>query len=254
MDHSPRSLGAGIMTLSTNGDVLYTNHTRSVSQILRDHGWTCGEEDFTAIVTARCNSLHRERSWIKRSEQPRQSSAVVHTVQNRAPWDVDRVRRRSWGPMNRTVRYFVADDAVPSFLQALLPSPMANPDEEEEMEEVRTFLRTAYWNRTPRRDAWYRYGQLLGGLHNQIINQFHPMFRPRGRERFFALESDHGTWIEINAVGEEEDEVRFSVRGWGPWNVVTHWEEDFEMVCAAPLAASPTRHRWAVECFENPRF
>ena len=96
-------------------------------------------------------------------------------------------------------------------------------------------------------------GRFLGGVDEEMMDRFHILFRPGGRGRFLDIESDHGTWIAVHAEGDEDDQGRFSIVGGGFWDVETQWAEEFDVIYAAPLPASPSRHRWAVDCFEDHR-
>ena len=190
--------------------------------ILARHGWACPLERFLLILDAR---IHRECDIEWRGPTHGQPSDDEEDKGGRGPGipisrEIVQARldysipREIWGPRQRTVVYFVDDSAIPSFLQSSLPLTLPEEDEQEELETLKASLRRIYETR------------LRGSL--------------------------HGSWIAINAVGEEDDQGRFSIIGGGHWDGhSTH--ADFQMTVnkvLGPLPASPVRDRAQAGCFE----
>ena len=192
-------------------------------EILTRNGWYCSLDKFFELLEIRLrferdNCLQESRCrGLHVSEQNDHwtDSEELESTSNTELVREDSIPREIWGPRHQTMIYFINDSAIPSFLQSLLPQTLMDEEELEELEALKTTLRFAYRTRI------------------------------RG--------SSHGSWIAVNAEGQEDDQGRFSIVGGGDWDGLSE-HEDFRMTVhrfMGPLPASPVRDRRQAGCFED---
>ena len=192
-------------------------------EILIRNGWYCSLDNFFEILDIRMrferyNCLQESRcNDLHDNEQNEYGtdSEELESSSNTKTLHENSIPREIWGPRHQTMIYFIDDSAIPSFLQSLLPQTLMDEEELEELEALKTTLRFAYRTRI------------------------------RG--------SSHGSWIAVNAEGQEDDQGRFSIVGGGDWDGLSE-HEDFRMTVhrfMGPLPASPVRDRRQAGCFED---
>ena len=198
-----------------------------VDRILSSHGWTCSEEDFAIVLKTRIETDSRVypptgRKEVRRDED-RGANRPIHPSTRIQCHSLPRgMSRHNWGPRDTDTRYLVSDDAIPFFIQMVLPQRMPETADQLSLDGLRDYLKETYATRSRR----------------------------------------YATIIEIRAAqgGGEAHQNRFGIVRVGPWRdflseiEITDFEVesgiDFKAVFLSPYPASPARDRVAAECVE----